>query len=122
MTAMANGEKRSAPSAHSIASGTMPTMVDREVMRIGRKRVDTPSRIAVFRSSPASRRSRMMSTRMIELFTTVPTSSTRPTITGIDTGLSAMNRAAETPARLSGIAIITVTGWTKDRNWAARSR
>ena len=66
ITATASGENRSAPSAHSRANGIIPTIVEKEVIIIGRKRVDTDSIMAARRSAPCSRCCLIKSIRMME--------------------------------------------------------
>ena len=58
----------------------------------------------------------------MEELTTVPTSITRESRTIMDRSIPVMGRPKRAPDRATGRMSITITGRTKDSNWAARMK
>ena len=104
------------------AMGTMARMVVRVVIMMGRMRRGQALRMAVSRSSPISRRILMYSTRMMELFTTVPASMIRVTREMMERSFPHRGRAKRAPVKATGRIIMTITGIRKDSNWAASTK
>lgn len=72
MVTTASGDKRSKPTAHCRAIGTMPAAVPRAVITIGRVLARTLFKIASSSGSPRRCASRIKSISKIEFFTTIP--------------------------------------------------
>ena len=104
------------------AMGTMARTVVSVVIIMGRIRRGQAFMIAVSRSSPICRRILIYSTKMMELFTTVPASMIKDTREIMDRSRPVRGRANSAPVKATGRISITITGIRKDSNCAARTK
>ena len=104
------------------AIGSMPTIVESAVIRIGRKRVRPASNAASAMPRPCSRSWFANSTIRIEFFATSPTSITMPIWLKRLSVVPVSQSVASAPVKESATAIRIVSGWTKLSNCAANTR
>ena len=114
------GARISEPSVSAKASGTMPKIIARVVIRIGRSRTLAASSRASLRSMPSSRARIAKSTSKIAFLVTSPISMMTPMTENIDSVELNIISASTTPISVRGSAVISASGCKKLLNWLAR--
>jgi len=120
MTVMAMGWRKSLPVPRPIATGSMPRMSARVVIRMGRRRIGPATLSAWWMSIPRCRRILFVrSTSRIEFLVTRPKSRIRPIIAVMSRGNLKTSSASSPPTAASGSASMITKGWMNEPNCEA---
>ena len=104
------GARCSLPSVIAKASGTMPKIMARVVIRMGRRRTRAASSSAAPRSMPSSRARLAKSTSKMAFLVTSPMSMITPMMENMLSVLRHITSAPTTPMSVSGSEAISATG------------
>ena len=117
ITARAMGARISAPAPRAKARGSMPKIMARVVMTIGRSRVEPALMSARSRPRPCSRRAWLAkSTSRIAFLVTRPMSMMRPIMLMMFKVSPVRRSATATPTSDRGSESMIAKGWVKDPN------
>ncbi len=119
ITAIAIGARKLPPAPRASATGVIPRINAKVVIRIGRRRVGPAIKSASVRLSPCARRRFAKSTSKIEFLTANPISKIRPITAVMSAGVPVIISAPNAPMIASGNANINTMGWVNDPNWDA---
>jgi hypothetical protein len=122
MTAIPMGARLSPPAPRPSAMGSVPKMVEKVVIRMGRKRRFAASRAASTRLFPRARSWFANSTIRMAFFVTRPVSITMPIWLKRLSEVPVSASPASAPVTASGTVKRIVSGWRKLSNCAERVR